>query len=204
MSWTARTRDYRRGASRGLALVRTLIAVLVGVAIGYPAGRWADRMAARPADPAPTARDVPLEAVADLSASEIISAYREEVLRLTRERNTDSAALREKEITLQMMQSHGADRNAAACRRLEREIDGLETKILQTEQRLAKLREQLSELVAAHNADSRRDEERDDGLDEEIEVGARRVVMEHELLADDGVFAGESPSQRTGKGSAEP
>jgi hypothetical protein len=185
MSWRARTRDHRRGSSWGPALVRALIAVLVGVAIGYPAGRWRDRMIARPTRPEPTARAAPDEAAADLSASEIISAYREQVLRLRKARNTDSAALRDKEIMLQMMQNHGTDQNAAACRRLECEIDGLQTKILQSDQRLAKLRDQLAELVAAHDADSRRDEERDDGLDEEIEVGARRVVLEHELLAGD-------------------
>ena len=181
MTSTAQTRiEHPRTAgspARGFPVGWVFITAMVGLAAGFAAGYWAGRRMDDPvADLTPTSREPRAEVVVAPEPPQVISKYREELFRLRQARNRDSTALKEKELTLQMMELRGIGPDGSACRRLDREIHALRIGIARTDERLEELREQLLQLTAVRDAAHRQD----DGLDERTKVDARRMVMEHD------------------------
>jgi hypothetical protein len=107
----------------------------------------------------------------------LVEQYRQELIRLTQTRNEDAAVLREKQLTLQILKARGVDSDSPSSRRLEREASDLQATMAGTDDRLARLREQLSKLTAVKSAA----EHQDGRLDVQTEVNARRIVLEHDV-----------------------
>ncbi|NLF71347.1 MAG: hypothetical protein GX575_20135 [Candidatus Anammoximicrobium sp.] len=161
----------RRRWVRGLA-----IAGLGGFTIGLLAagqvGRLADtigtpwRQPARHTAGAPDAGLTP----------HLVEQYRQELIRLTQTRGEEAAVQREKQLTLQILKARGVNRDAPSFGRLEREVCALQAKLAGTDDRLARLREQLAKLTAVKSAA----EHQEGGLDVQTEIEARRVVLEYD------------------------
>lgn len=98
------------------------------------------------------------------------------MIRLTQTRGEEAAVQREKQLTLQILKARGVNRDAPSFRRLEREVCALQAKLASTDDRLARLREQLAKLTAVKSAA----EHQEGGLDVQTEIEARRVVLEYD------------------------
>lgn len=167
----------QRTAPRRCFSVLWIVMVGAGsLAIGFLAGISVDRFSAgravgwlRPGEDATGAEGGEL-------TPQLVEQYREELIRLTERRNDDAAAQREKQLTLQILQSRGFDVDSPLARRLAGEVSELQAAMAATDDRLASLREQLAKLTAVKSAA----EHQQRGLNVQTEVDARRIVLEHD------------------------
>ncbi len=167
-------RQERPAARRRLPVRWIVMAGIGGLALGFLAGSQLGRLVDRDG----MGWQQPRQAAADAHLTpRLIGQYRQELIRLTQTRNNDAAVLREKQLTLQILKAHGADTGSPASRRLASEVRDLQAALAGTDDRLVRLREQLSKLSAAKSAT----EHQEGGLDVQTEVQARRIVLEHDV-----------------------
>lgn len=161
-------------AARRRLLVRWIVmagigGLALGLLVGSQIGRLVDRGGMGRQEPRHDATDAPL-------TPRLIEQYRQELIRLTQTRNNDAAVLREKQLTLQILKAHSVDSGSPASRRLESEVSDLQAAMARTDDRLVRLRDQLSKLSVVRSA-----EHHEGGLDVQTEVQARRIVLEYDV-----------------------
>ncbi len=164
-----------RPAARRRLLVRWIVmagigGLALGLLVGSQIGRLVDSVGMGWQEPRHDATDAPL-------TPRLIAQYRQELIRLTQTRNNDAVVLREKQLTLQILKARGVDSGSPSSRRLETEVSDLQAVMARSDDRLARLRDQLSKLTAVKSAV----EQEEGGLDVQTEVHARRVVLEHDV-----------------------
>ena len=162
----------RRVRNGWLAIAWVVVGFSLGLLVGSQAGRLGDMAGIWRQDPphdAPASRDARL-------TPRWVEQYRQELIRLTQARNEDTLILKEKQLTLQILNARGVSGDTPSARRLPREVGDLEAALRLTDDRLTQVREQLAELTSVTSAA----ESQERGLDEQTEIDAKRIVLQHD------------------------